>query len=321
MKKIIIPFLIIINVLTLYFFVFPYQSFGDYNSLIEVDRTLRIQEQLIATSTENTIRDIKRNANAYPIFESKEKLAQQNHEIIREIRRDIEELDYAVYRAFQNYYNKREYGDYPPNDFWFRIQPFHYQAPKAALFKTDILAKATAAIDGSQKRILNNLNDEDFKQLLVDSFLIDTKALPQLLKGKSFMETMAIIDKLKVQNAIRENKIINHIFENMKNEIAVNQLQLKGYVPMVSVRNADIKKGELFEAEIFTTPIMTHDSLKFYINNQLVPTENGVANYEFTPTSSGTKHFHVAVELNNPIFIHGNEMYRRMFELYVADCE
>ncbi|MFK7947333.1 MAG: hypothetical protein AB8G11_07085 [Saprospiraceae bacterium] len=321
MKKLVILFLIFINILTLYFFVFPYQSYSNYDSLAEVNRAFSIQKELISTSNEVTLNQLRRKVQAYPQFKSEEDLAKKIHTDCRYINIELNKLEEALYQRFGNYYSIPEYGKLPPNNFWFRVQPFHYQVPKSVLFNDENLAAAITIIGESQTAIIDSLKDEQLKQVYVDSFLIDTRALPQLLKGKSFLQTVSIINKLQTQIKMAEHEITSQLLENTKQKIVANQLRFQRFVPMVSVRKATVKKGELFEAEIFTTPIMTHDSLKFYINNQLVPSENGIVNYEFTPKSTRPKRFNVAVEIQNIFDTTSKRTYRKEFEIPVVNCE
>lgn len=321
MKKIIIPFLIIINVLTIYFFVFPYQSYSDYNSLREVNRALSIQANLIESGREKIADDLQKNVKLYPRLKPNEDFVNRNHGIFRDIENNLETLEEAVYEQLFKYYDASEFHDEQPNVFLFRVQPFHYQVPRKALFTNQRLAEAITNIDDNQTAILNEITDETLKQTLVDSFLIDTKTLPQLLKGKSLMQTFAIISKLKNQIAMADYELANQTLENTKSKIAVNQLQLKQFVPIISARKTTIKKGETFEAEIFTTPIMTHDSLNFFINDELVPSKDGIATYQFTPKSKQTKLFNVRIEYHNSLYKDNKDRYKKQFEIDVVDCE
>lgn len=321
MKKLLIISLIIVNLLTLYFFVFPYQSFSDYNSLQEVYRAFSAQKDMLNTSIDYNLRDLSKEVEAYPQFKSNEDLAQQIHDDFKQIRYKLEFCEDAVYEQIRNHYSIAEYGKLPPNDFWFRIQPFHYQIPKKVLFESEILGETIERIHQKQTTILKSLNDADFEEIAIDSFLIDTENLSQLFKHQSFMQTVSIIKKLESQIKMAEQEITNQILEDTKNRITKNQLKLQYFTPMVSTRKSIIKRGEIFEAEIFTAPIMTHDSLKFFINGQPFASENGVVNYEFTPTSTKPKRFYISVEIQSLFNPKEKQKFRKEFEIPVSRCQ
>ncbi|MFT6936376.1 MAG: hypothetical protein ACJA1N_000672 [Saprospiraceae bacterium] len=288
---------------------------------MEADRALITQEHVIKQSIQKVSSDLHKQVLIYPMLESKENLAERIHENFEEIDNDLKSLEKAVYGKYFEHYDPSKFYDEQPNGFWFRVRPNYYLAPKKALFKNDRLAKVITRINESQTMILNDIDNKNFKQILIDSFLIDTKTLLQLFKHKSLMQTIALLSELQTQITIAGHEVVTQILDDMKSQIAESQLHLKGFVPMISARKSMIKKGEIFEADIFTTAIFTHDSLKYFINDEFIPMKNGVANYEFTPTSKGKKRFNIRVEYHNALYKDKKRTYRKSFEVSIADCD
>lgn len=317
-KYILLPIFILINIATIYFWVFPFQKLSNFNDLKIVDVEIEKQNRILINVTDDNLKEIRRNKEIYPIFTNQfdsiniiDKHFDEINQILKRLRK---ELIYGSER-FIVYTEPFE-----EESLTYRMHRFHYQMPKEVLFEKEKLVEAIIGIDTNQTIILNHISDEKLKQYVQDDYLIDTKALPKLLHRKSVSQILLQLRILHNKSCLAHHHIMSISRKSIEQKIIANELKHLVFIPTMSARKTVLKKGELFEAEFFLGSIFTHDSLKYFVNNEPVPIENGIATYEYTPKSKGTKVMDVRAEYNNALYDNKKRTYRREFEVLVSDC-
>jgi hypothetical protein len=316
MKKLLITSIIIINAVTLYFWVFPYQSEADMNTFRLAEHALKRQTSIIHTAAENNIRTIRKEAEAYPVTKGIKDTATAIYSIYKDAYNDVQVLRDKVWGALpQDYAKQFHESDETAFSFWNRIRPFHYRVPKQ-VFNENLTAFCTQ-IQAKQDSVLSYVDDADFKKTLKDSLFIDVENLPKLLKNVSSLEASALLSSIQNRLCIARTRTTEHLAN--KAQMMTKKYEFREFVPIVYANTSHLKLGDTYEAEVFAAAYYRGSDMKATVNGKKIPVKDGVAIYTVTPTSVGKKKASVKMYITNPLTKKTSGYYRE-FEYEVVDC-
>ena len=320
MKNKIIPIILLLNIATVYFWFFPYQSSSDILSFNLAQRSLKTQNNILSTMTDINEKELKHNTEAYPFYIPTEKKNKRVHQAFKGSYDALENLKELIYYNFFRHVDSENWNDLESPNLWFRMQPFHYQIPKKVLFHDDGLQNAITVIDATQDSILAILSDENLKQKFTNDFWIDTKTLASKFKRTSVTQSLVLLISLQNQLKITEQEILQSTLNRIEKEIEENSIAFTNFIPIVSRRLRKIRVGDTFEADVFLTAFGKSDNMTATINGKPVPMKNGIGTYTITPTSVGTKKENVEIILGSTLY-DSPRTYRNEFEYDVLDCD
>lgn len=318
-KNKIIPIILLLNIITIYFWAFPYQSSSDILSLNLAQRSLKKQNDILSTIIEINERELERKVEGYPFYIPTEKKNNRIHQAFKQSYDTLENLKELIEFHFFNPVDRENWNDLEPPSFWFRMQPFHYQITKKVLFHDDGLQGAIAVINATQDSVSAILSDENLKET-VNYFLINPKTLPNEFKQTSVAQALVLLISLQNQLKIAEQEILQTTLNRIEKEIEANEVAFTNFIPVVSRRFRKIRVGDTFEADVFLTAFATSDNITATVNGKSIPVKNGIASYTITPTSVGTKRENVEITIGKTIY-QGPRTYRNELEYDVFDCD
>lgn len=317
MKKLLITSIIFINAVTLYFWVFPYQSEADMNTFRLAEQALRRQNNIIGTAAENNINTIEKEAEAYPVTKGIEDTAWAIYSIYKAAYNDVQVLRDSISRALPEdyilkFYNREE----AAFSFWNRIRPFHYRVPKQ-VFSGNLTAFCTQ-IQTAQDSVLSYVDDADFRKLLKDSLWVEVENLPKLFKNVSFIEAFALLSSVQNRLMIARTRTTEHLAN--KAQMMTKKYTFREFVPIVYAKTSHLKLGDTYEAEVFAAAYYRGPDMRATVNGKEIPVKDGVAIYTVTPTSVGKKKASVKMFIINPLTKEAKSFYQE-FEYEVVDCK
>jgi hypothetical protein len=316
MKKLLLTSIIFINAVTLYFWVFPYQSEADMNTFRLAERALKRQNNIVGTAAENNISTIEKEAEAYPVTQGIKDTARAIYSIYKAAYDDVQILRDKVWGALpQDYAKKFHESDETAFSFWNRIRPFQYRVPKQ-VFNENLTAFCTQ-IQTKQDSVLSYVDDANFKKILKDSLFVDVENLPKLLKNVSFIEASALLSSIQNRLYIARTRTMEHL-ANKAQMIAPKQ-EFREFVPIVYAKTSHLKLGDTYEAEVFAAAYYRDPDMKATVDGKEISVKDGVAIYTVTPTSVGKKKASVKMFITNTLTKKTSSYYRE-FEYEVVDC-
>lgn len=319
MKNKIIPIILLLNIVTVYFWAFPYQSSSDILSFNLAQRSLKKQNVILSVIIENNEHELQRNAEGYPFYIPTEKKNKRIHQAFKGSYDALENLKELIDVEFFSHVDRAYWNDLEPPNLWFRMQPFHYQIPKKVLFHDNELQKVITVIEATNDSVLAIVSDENLKEIVSD-FLINTKTLPNEFKKTSVAQSLVLLISLQNQLKIAEQEILQKTLNQIEKEIEENSMAFTNFIPMVSRRLRKIRVGDTFEADVFLTAFGKSDNMTATINSKPIEMKNGIGTYTITPTSAGTKKENVEIILGSTLY-DSPRTYRNEFEYDVLDCE
>lgn len=122
----------------------------------------------------------------------------------------------------------------------------------------------------------------------------------------------------KFQNDAKSSAttVLNHLLSDM----GADEIKFDKFQPVVSASKGYVIRGEKYEAEVFLSAYSSTagESTKIYVDGRQLPIEDGVAKFETTTTSIGTKNYKVRIDVTNPV-TGASESYEKQFEYEVGE--
>lgn len=320
MKKIFIAILIIINILTIYFWVFPHQTKDSLVTNELANHVLQRQYEIIGTVIYNNTKEIKKKVEAYPEYQPFEiksdkinayrsKISTRLEEVIKKLKHDFQKK-IPIQESFGEDINKYK--------FWSRVHPANYQIPKKILFNNNELSMTFDIINQYQDSLLSTVTSDSLRQVLKDKHFIDTEEMIVKFKNIPFSKALVLLQSMKNKTATTAQFIIAHQLKNIEEQINAGLLKSNDFAIMTFMKKAVYEVGETVECDIFTTVYYDSDELLVEINGVEKTMKNGIADFTFTPTSPGTKKMNVTITVKNPL-TKRSENYRKEFEYFVIE--
>ncbi len=321
MKKVIIFAIILINILSIYFWNFPYISEADLKTYRLTERALQKQNEIIGTSTDVNIRAIDKFVRKDSTWNHYLESAIAIHGFNKIIYTDFQQLrDLMFENLSQDFAFKWQTGDTSIYNLRSRLQPIHYSVPNKFLFQNDGLSSISKSIQIQQELILNQIENNSFRQVVKDNMLINTEAFVQEFENVYLQKALTLLSRFQNQVKILDYQILSFFVSEINREENKQNALYQSFLPIIHTKTPIVRKGEYFEAKVFAATYVKNSSIKISVNGKEIPVENGIGIYEVQTATTGRKRIIVHIAMTNPL-TRKTESYKKEFIYEVISKE